>query len=60
MIEANTPEEFESGFHSENPSNVFRPYYALGITGYFGLNLSLRKTQIGKPNDNLDYSGTPL
>ena len=23
IIEANTPEEFESGFHLENPSNVF-------------------------------------
>ena len=31
MIEANTPKEFESGFHSENPSNVFRPFYARGI-----------------------------
>ena len=40
MIEANTPAEFENRFHSENPSNVFRPFYAeefkiATVTSYF-------------------------
>ena len=50
------PEEFETGVHSENASNVFSPHYAGEIFKRQQLpailDLSLKKIRSGKSHDN--------